>query len=99
MTAQISPTLTAEGHVERRMRRQRALLLLVVIGGIVCRIAQYLANPSLWHDEALVVLNVMDKSATQLFGQLDYAQAAPPLFLLAERGLWLATHNPDYALR
>lgn len=81
------------------MRRQRVLMLLAVIGGIVCRLAQYIANPSLWHDEALVALNVMDKSAVQLFRQLDYAQAAPPLFLLAERGLWLATHNPDYALR
>jgi len=99
MTAQISSTLPAEEQKERRMRRLRALLLLVVIGGIVCRVAQYLANPSLWHDEALVALNVMDKSAAQLFGPLDYAQAAPPLFLLAERGLWLATHNPEYALR
>jgi hypothetical protein len=99
MTAQTLPILPAEELIERRLRRQRALLLLVVAAGIVCRLAQYLANPSLWHDEALVALNVMDKSAAQLFGQLDYAQAAPPLFLLAERGLWLATHNPEYALR
>src|SRR5580765_292110 len=44
------------------MQRQRALLLLVVLAGILCRVAQYMANPSLWHDEALVALNVMDRT-------------------------------------
>src|SRR5205085_12273531 len=97
-TAAISNPPSDTGR-RTRMQHQRALLLLVVLVGILCRVAQYMANPSLWHDEALVALNVMDRSAGQLLGPLDYAQAAPPLFLLAERGMWVITGNPDFALR
>ncbi|HZL37387.1 MAG TPA: hypothetical protein VFC78_18865 [Tepidisphaeraceae bacterium] len=74
-------------------------LWLVVIAGCGCRLAQYLADPSYWHDEALVVLNVMHKSAPQLLGRLDYAQAAPPLFLMAQRAMFLAFGPGEYALR
>lgn len=76
----------------------RALLGIVLIGS-VCRLAQYLADPSYWHDEALVVMNVMDKTAAQLLLKLDYSQAAPPLFLLAERGLFRLFGASEYALR
>lgn len=76
----------------------RAILAMVLIG-CVCRIAQYLADPSYWHDEALVVLNVMDKTAAQLPLKLDYDQAAPPLFLIAERGLFRLFGADEYALR
>src|ERR1700736_2625255 len=82
-----------------RDRNLRLLLWLVVLAGTGCRVAQFLANPSYWHDEALVVLNVMHKTAPQLLGRLDYAQAAPPLFLIAERGMLLAFGPNEYALR
>ena len=68
--------------------RQRILLVLAAVAfSFVCRIAQYIYNPSFWQDEAALVLNIRDKTAAQLRGPLQYDQAAPPLFLLAERGL------------
>lgn len=80
-------------------RRRDLLLWLVVLAGIACRVAQYLANPSFWHDEALVVLNVANKGFAELMGRLEYAQAAPPLFLFAERALLLLLGRNEYALR
>lgn len=84
---------------EGQARVWRIALWAVVLAGAGCRVAQYLADPSYWHDEALVVLNVMHKSAPALLGRLDYAQAAPPLFLIAERGMFLAFGSGEYALR
>src|SRR5437588_6568692 len=86
--------LTAGGR-----RLYLRLVLVIVAVGIVCRVAQYLANPSLWHDEALVTLNVMDRSYAQLLRPLDYEQAAPPLFLWAEKALLNTFGFSEYALR
>lgn len=80
-------------------RRRDLLLFAIVLVGIICRVAQYIANPSFWHDEALVVLNVANKSFAELMGRLEYAQAAPPLFLFAERGLMLWLGENEYAFR
>ena len=80
-------------------RYRDLLLLAVVVLGTGFRVAQYAARTSFWHDEALVVLNVAGKTCSQLMGRLDYAQAAPPLFLFAERGLLLALGRDEYALR
>lgn len=80
-------------------RAYQVALVAVILAGIGCRVAQYLANPSIWHDEALVAMNVFNKTLPQLLGPLDYAQAAPPLFLFAERGLVLAWGRSEYVLR
>ncbi len=76
----------------------RAILAVVLIGAF-CRLAQYFAEPSYWRDEALVVMNVMDKTAAQLPLKLDYSPAAPALFLICERGLFHLFGASEYALR
>lgn len=76
-----------------------ALLLAAVLLGLVCRVAQYLANQSYWADEAALVLNIREKPVPELLGRLDYAQAAPPLFLLIERGLFVTLGGGEMALR
>lgn len=72
---------------------------MVVLLGITFRAVQYAWKTSLWHDEALVTLNVMHRSYGQLLRPLDYEQAAPPLFLWAEK--WMLTHFGfgEYQLR
>jgi hypothetical protein len=67
--------------------------------GLALRTLTYLRNPSLWHDEAALVLNVLGKGFAELLGPLFYAEAAPPLFLWAERAVVLLLGDGTYALR
>jgi len=82
-----------------RRRRYRTVVLAIVAVGVICRLVQFLHNPSLWHDEALVTLNVMHRSYGQLARPLDYEQAAPPAFLWAERALLRTFGFSEYTLR
>lgn len=77
----------------------RNALIAVVVAGCVFRLAQYLADRSYWPDEALLTLNIMNRPARELAGLLDYKQAAPPLFLWVERGLFVAFGGSEYVMR
>jgi hypothetical protein len=69
------------------------------VAGIACRLAQYFWDRSFWVDEASLVLNIRTKTAGELLGALSYHQAAPPLFLLAERALFRLTGSGELSLR
>ena len=78
--------------------RQR-LVLAVLAFGIICRLTQYLIDSSLWYDESFVALNVVRKSFSAMFGPLDWNEASPPGFLVAEK-LFVSILGPsEYALR
>ncbi|MGH7192608.1 MAG: hypothetical protein ACREJM_03635, partial [Candidatus Saccharimonadales bacterium] len=49
-----------------------AFFLLVGLG---LRLYHYLRCPSLWHDEAALVVNVLDKSFGELLGPLRFSEA------------------------
>jgi hypothetical protein len=63
------------------------------------RSLHYWRDPAMWHDEAALVVNVLDKGFLQLLGALKYAEAAPPLFLWIERAVVLGLGDGTYALR
>jgi hypothetical protein len=67
--------------------------------GIGLRSYHYLRNPSMWHDEAALVLNVLGKSFGELLGPLYFAEAAPPLFLWAEKAVTVLLGDSTFALR
>lgn len=67
--------------------------------GIVLRLRQYLANRSLWLDEAMLALNIIHKDAWGLFGKLDYEQGAPLGFLLLEKLAATLLGDGERALR
>ncbi len=71
----------------------------VLLVGIACRLAQYFSNRSFWVDESMIVLNIRGKTAAQLLSKLDFNQAAPPLFLLAERLLYRTFGGSEFSLR
>jgi hypothetical protein len=75
------------------------VLLLVVLLGLGLRAYHYLRDPSMWHDEAAAVVNVLEKSFGELLGPLYWAEAAPPLFLWLSRAVVLALGDSTYALR
>jgi hypothetical protein len=65
----------------------RRFTLAALLLGLLLRGYHYLREPALWHDEAALVLNVIDLDYSQMFGALLHHEAAPPLFLLLERGM------------
>ena len=78
---------------------QRRLVSLAVAFGIACRVRQYAANTSLWHDESFVALNVVHVPYAQLLGPLDWHEPSPPGFLAAEKVMTAALGTSEYALR
>jgi hypothetical protein len=81
------------------MRRHWGWTQSFVLFGLVLRLFHYGRNPSMWHDEAALVLNVLDKSFHELLGPLEFAEAAPPLFLWLEKAVVLLLGDGTYALR
>ena len=81
-------------------RRHRLLLGLLLGLGALLRLREYLANRSLWLDEAFLALNVLGKSTADLvLRPLDFNQAAPPGFLLLVKIAVSAFGSSEYALR
>lgn len=77
----------------------RSTIVVLVAIGAALRVWQYLANSSLWLDEAALARNIIDRRAIELFGPLDYAQIAPIGFLLIEKGVVSLFGTSEYALR
>ncbi len=74
-------------------------ILAIIAIGLLIRIIQYLVNRSIWLDEAMLALNIMEKNVFQLFGPLDRDQAAPYLFLLVEKILSILFGSSEFVLR
>src|SRR6266702_8275167 len=72
------------GDLALRILRSRELIIFLVCLGTLLRVSQYFANRSLWHDEALLALNLVDRPLSHAARPLDFGQAAPVGFLLAE---------------
>lgn len=70
-----------------------------MVAGVGLRVWQYLANSSLFVDEAALARNIIDRSPTALFRGLDYAQTAPLGFLLVQKGIVTLLGTSEYALR
>jgi len=79
-------------------RHERCLRLLLLLG-VSLRAWHYLSNPSVWHDEAALIVNVIGKDFAELLGPLYFAEAAPPLFLWAEKSVTLLLGDGPRALR
>lgn len=62
--------------------RHLARITWLMVGvGVVLRLAQYLWNTGFWHDEAWLLINIVDRSYAELAGPLKQDQAAPLLYL------------------
>lgn len=76
-----------------------ALAALLAIAGAILRVWQYASNNSLWLDEAALARNILHRSPLDLLRPLDYAQVAPPGFLLAEKAAASVLGGGELSLR
>src|ERR1051325_5728529 len=67
--------------------------------GIVLRLRQYLTGRSLWSDEAMLALNIVNRNLIGLFKPLDYNQGSPIGFLMIEKIFSFPFGRSEYALR
>lgn len=63
------------------------------------QLSQYLYNRSLWADEAVLALNIVNRSYLELLQPLDYDQAAPIGFLIVEKFAVQLFGDNEYSLR
>ena len=76
-----------------------ALPWLLLAVGAILRVAQFASGRSLWVDEALIALNVVNRPFAQLLQPLDYNQVAPVGFLLIQKLCVEVFGNSEQALR
>src|SRR5437016_2505301 len=71
----------------------------LVAVGLGLRGWHYLRDPSVWHDEAALIVNVLGKGFVDLLGPLALSEAGPPLFLWGERAASVVAGDGTFALR
>jgi hypothetical protein len=92
----------AAGRPPRSLDSATSETLLVaglVALGVVLRLTVYVLDPSLSVDEASLALNIMHRSYGDLFGELDFTQAAPAGFLILQKTAIEVFGSSAYALR
>ena len=72
---------------------------LLIFLAILLRTRQFLFNRSLWGDEAMLAMNIINRRFVDLFRPLDFDQSAPIGFLYIEKLFVKLFGNHDYILR
>jgi hypothetical protein len=67
--------------------------------GALLRLRQYLTGRSLWADEAMLALNIVNRNFMGMFQPLDYDQGSPIGFLLIEKLFNSVLGKNEFALR
>ena len=96
------PLGVAEAGALRRLSRtlgNPASVAVAVAVALALRLAVYLADRSLFIDEAFIALNVSRRSATGLTGVLSWNSAAPIGFLEIEKGLTALFGESEHVLQ
>jgi hypothetical protein len=82
-----------------RVRVTRLALVAALGIGVILRMLELVAGRSLSQDEAQLALNIIDRPFGDLFGRLDFNQAAPEGFLALQKLVVGAFGADDYSLR
>ncbi len=80
-------------------KRFEQLLILIILTGVTASLINLLNNRSLWLDEAMLGLNIINKSFHQLLMPLDMNQVAPIGFLYIEKFFTEIFGKVDWALK
>src|ERR1700733_14920849 len=63
----------------------RLALAATILAGLCWRAVRYVLQFPIWGDEAMLLLNILDRDYAGLTQHLDYSQVAPLLFLWLEK--------------
>jgi hypothetical protein len=77
----------------------KAIAALLIMFGVILRLRQYLTGRSLWVDEAMLALNIVERNFAGMFQPLDYDQGAPIGFLLVQKLFNAILGKHEFALR
>lgn len=75
------------------------LVTAICLMGLVLRVYFFGINRSLWLDEAMLALNIVNRSFLDLLKPLDMNQGAPIGFLVLQKIMVSLLGNSDYTLR
>src|SRR5271157_431134 len=76
-----------------------SLVIAICLAGFFLRIFLFALDRSLWLDEAMLSVNIFNRSFLGLFQPLSLNQAAPIGFCLLQKAIVSILGNKDYALR
>ena len=94
----MNPSMTTRGWRTFLSWDKITVVLLLVIG-VLLRLRQYLTGRSLWADEAMLALNIVERDFAGMFRPLDYDQGAPIGFLLVEKLFHSLLGKHEFVLR
>jgi dolichyl-phosphate-mannose-protein mannosyltransferase len=92
-------TTTAINKLKVRFSWERVFIAMLLLLGAILRIRQYLTGRSLWSDEAMLALSIVNRGFAGMFKPLDYDQGAPIGFLLVEKFFNSIFGRSEFALR
>src|SRR5271169_3353423 len=81
------------------MRTATVCTLAAVLLGLGLRGYHYFRGPVVWHDEAALIINVLDRDYASLLQPLRFHEAAPPLFLFLEKAVSVTLGDEPLAMR
>lgn len=101
MQQNISKNLSERDKLKENIKlfSSEKISLVIICFGILIRVVQYFYNRSLWADEAVLALNIVNRSYLELLQPLDYDQGAPIGFLWIEKLAIQLFGNNEYAFR
>ena len=79
--------------------RENIITGLILLAGFLLRLRQYLIGRSLWLDEAMLALNIVNRDFGDFFKPLDYDQGSPIGFILVEKTFSLIFGKNEFSLR
>lgn len=94
----MNPSITNRGW-KAFLSWEKAAAAFLILSGMILRIRQYLTGRSLWVDEAMLALNIVERDFAGMFQPLDYDQGAPVGFLLVEKLFNVILGKHEFALR
>jgi uncharacterized membrane protein len=98
VASSMNPSITTRGW-KTFLSWDKAVAALLILLGTILRLRGYLTGRSLWVDEAMLALNIVERDLAGMFRPLDYDQGAPIGFLLVEKLFNLILGKQELALR
>src|ERR1017187_4401120 len=80
------------------LRWVRMALLAAITIGVAWRLVRYLAGFPIWGDEAMLLLNILERDYAGLTQHLRLGQVAPLFFLWLEKTALLALGASEWSL-